>query len=421
MDEPGTRPRPWWRVPPIVLDAALAATVAATTLVMVVYGRPGSTEGRALTWLDWLGALVAFGLVLVRRRWPLPVLVLSTAAAVVTVATAKDPAAFVATTVVAAYTVGTHTNRRTAWLAGGISAVVVYATIGTFTDQGWLGPSLGVAAWIGMATAVGDATRSRRAYVAAVEERARRAEQNRDEEARRRVAEERVRIARDLHDVVAHHIAVVNVHAGLAEHSVRTRPEQAETSLRHVRQAAQTVLDELATILAVLRQNGDATAPTEPVRGLAQLDELLASVAAAGLRVEHRQLGSVRPLPAAVDQAAYRIVQEALTNAHKHGSGQVATLCVEYRQDAVVIDVANPAVANPAAANPAVADPTSADTTSADTTSADAAIDDVGHGLTGMRERAVAVGGSFSAGPIGTGRFQVHAVLPSPARPGEVP
>ncbi|MEV6963865.1 histidine kinase [Hamadaea sp. NPDC051192] len=406
MDEPGTRPRPWWRVPPIVLDVALAAAVVATVLVMVAFGRPGTTDGRALTWLDWLGALVAVGLILVRRRWPLPVLVLSTASAVVTVAAAKEPAAFVATTVIAAYTVGTHTNRRTAWLAGGISAVVVYAAVGTFTDQGWLGPPLGVMAWIGMATAVGDATRSRRAYVAAVEERARRAEQNRDEEARRRVAEERVRIARDLHDVVAHHIAVVNVHAGLAEHSVRTRPEQAETSLRHVRQAAQTVLEELATILAVLRQNGDATAPTEPVRGLAQLDELLTSVAAAGLRVEHRQLGSVRPLPAAVDQAAYRIVQEALTNAHKHGSGRAATLSVEYRRDAVVVDVANPAATDPA---------------SADTMSAESAIADVGHGLTGMRERAVAVGGSFSAGPTGTGRFQVHAVLPSPARPEAVP
>jgi len=398
VDEPGTQQSPTRRrVPALVLDAALGAAVAAVTLIIVAYGRPGSTEGRPLTWLDGLSAVVAFALVFVRRRWPLPVLVVSALLAVVALAAGREPAAFVATTVVAAFTVATHTNRRTAWLAGGVAAMVVYAAVVAWTDQGWLGPPLGVAAWIGMATAVGDATRSRREYVAAVEERARRAEQTREEEARRRVAEERVRIARDLHDVVAHHIAVINVHAGLAEHSVRTRPEQAETSMAHVRQAAQTVLDELATILAVLRQNDDADAPTEPVRGLSQLGELLDSVAAAGLRVEHHQVGQARPLPAAIDQAAYRIVQEALTNAHKHGTGNVADLRIEYHPDAVVVDVGNPTAPGPQRG------------------------DSTGHGLTGMRERAIAVGGSLAAGLDGSSRFHVHAVLPSPARPEGLP
>jgi signal transduction histidine kinase len=255
-----------------------------------------------------------------------------------------------------------------------------------------------VVAWIGMATAVGDATRTRRAYVAAVEERARRAEQNRDEEARRRVAEERVRIARELHDVVAHNIAVINVHAGLAEHSVRTRPEQAEASLAHVRQAARTVLDELATILTVLRQTGDPPAPTEPVRGLSQLGELLDSMAAVGLRVEHRQGGVARPLPPVVDWAAYRITQEGLTNAHKHGGTGTAELRIDYRADAVGIDITNPVAAGPKGPG------------------------STGHGLTGMRERAIAIGGTLTAGPAGAGRFRIHAVLPAvPPRPEGTP
>lgn len=379
-------------MPALAFDAVLAALVTAGTLAVMAFGRPGTSEGRPLTWTDAALGVVVFGLILVRRRWPLPVLVVSTVLAVATLAGSDRREAFLGATIVAAYTVATQTNRRTAWLAGGTAALVVYASIVAFTDQGWLGPPLGVGAWIGMATAIGDATRSRRAYVAAVEERARRAEQTREEEARRRVVEERVRIARDLHDVVAHHIAVVNVHAGLAEHTLRSKPEQAESSLALVRQAAQTVLAELGTVLRVLRQSGEGDAPTEPVRGLAQLGELLDAVAATGVRVEHRQVGEARPLPPGIDLAAYRIIQEALTNAHKHGTGS-ADLRIEYRPDAVVLDVGNPVVPG-----------------------REPRPDSTGHGLTGMSERAAAMGGSLSAGLNGAGRFHVHAVLPTTNR-----
>jgi signal transduction histidine kinase len=303
---------------------------------------------------------------------------------------------FIAAAVIAVYTVASRANRKTAWLAGGITALAIYLTGGIWVTDGWLGPNIAVVAWIGMATAFGDATRDRRAYLLAVEERARRAELTREQEARRQVAEERLRIARDLHDVMAHHIAVINVHAGLANHTLRDNPDKAEESLGHVRQAAQTVLDELATVLSVLRQTGDSPAPTEPVPGLSRLGDLLESLASTGLRVGHQQIGQARPLPPAVDHAAYRIVQEALTNAGKHGSGTIAHLRIEYPTDAVIVDVTNPS-------------PKRSATT-----------DSPGHGLIGMRERTAAIGGTFTAGQA-TNQFHVHAVLPTASAPAPAP
>ncbi|GIJ61012.1 sensor histidine kinase [Virgisporangium aurantiacum] len=374
----------------VLLDVAVGAALASAVLIAVVAGRPdgrpGAT-GRPLRTLDVVVAGAVFVLVAVRRWRPLVVLGVAATLAVVAAGSENVSGPFIMATAVAAYTVATRTDRRTAWLTCGGAALASYLATVVLSEEDWFGPALGVIAWIGMTTAVGDATRIRRAYVAAVEERAVRAERTREEEARRRVAEERLRIARDLHDAVAHHIAVVNLHAGLAGHTLRTRPDQAEASLVHVRDAAQTVLDELATILSVLRQNGDDGAPTDPVRGLDRLDDLLTSLAAAGHRVEHRRVGVARPLPEAVDQAAYRIVQEALTNAHKHGVDDSADLRIEYRPDAVVLDITNPT------------GPERRDTG--------------GHGLTGMRERATAVGGTLTAQPSGPTRFRVHAVLPA--------
>ncbi|WP_414638823.1 sensor histidine kinase [Actinophytocola sp.] len=241
-----------------------------------------------------------------------------------------------------------------------------------------------------MAAAVGDAIRSRRAYIAAVEERARRAEQTREEEAARRVIQERVRIARELHDVVAHHIAVINVQAGAASHVLHRHPVQADRALTHIRAACDTVLAELASIVGVLREPEDSTAPdTEPVRGLARLTDMLDALAAAGLTVARKQIGQARELPAVVDLAAYRILQEALTNAHKYGTG-TASLTITYTTDAITLDVVNPIATERI--------PTRS-----------------GYGILGMRERAATAGGSLDAQARPDGRFVVHAELPAPA------
>jgi signal transduction histidine kinase len=232
--------------------------------------------------------------------------------------------------------------------------------------------------------------------VDAIRERAERAERTREEEARRRVAEERLRIARDLHDVVAHHIALVNVQAGVAAHVMDKRPDQAKEALAHVREASRSALDELRVTVGLLRQSGDPEAPTEPAPGLAVLDELLDTFRNAGLPVELARTDQGTELPAAVDLAAYRIIQEALTNVRKHAGpdarAEVSVVRVGRTVEVTVLDDGAPT---------------------------GQAADGGGHGLLGMRERATALGGALSAGPRYGGGFRVQAILPVTARTGE--
>ena len=370
---------------PQAFDAVLGLLVAWVAITMVLVGPGPERSGRNPTGADLLAVALAFGLITLRRRWPVPVFAAATVAALSTVIKSGLTPVLIIAALLCAYTVAAETNRRTAWLAGGTVAAAFY--IGAvLAGLGWAEPeSLGMVAWTGMAVAVGDAVRTRRAYIAAVEERAVRAEQSREEEARRQVVEERLRIARELHDVVAHHIAMINVQAGVAAHVLRQRPDQAEDALAHIRKAARTVLDETATLLDVLRRPEDPD-ESEPTRGLGRLAGLLDSLGGSGLRVEHRQEGDARDLPAAVDLAAYRIVQESLTNAHKHGSEGAARLLVAYTGPGLEIAVSNAAP--------------------------DAGLEGNGHGLLGMRERVASVGGTLRT-ERKDGRFVVTAFLPA--------
>jgi signal transduction histidine kinase len=232
-----------------------------------------------------------------------------------------------------------------------------------------------------------------RAYIAAVEERARRAENSREEEAHRRVIEERMRIARELHDVVAHHIAVVNVQAGVAAHLIHRDPTAAAHALSHVRAASRSVLSELSTLLGVLRAAGDTDAPTEPAPGLQRLDTLLESLRRSGLSVTASCHGDRRPLPAGIDLAGYRIVQEALTNVQKHGDGGAAVVELGYDPHHLTIRIRN----NAGTGRPRRHEGNG-----------------TGHGILGMRERVAALGGTFAAGPQASGGFAVYAKLPLP-------
>ncbi|MGN9908747.1 sensor histidine kinase [Phytohabitans sp. LJ34] len=376
---------------PHLLDAALATLVAGVGALPFVLGF--GPDDRQPTGADAVAAVFAFVLLLARRRAPLAVLALAILGEIAVTAASGDRTPILeVTAIIAVYTVTRTASRRVALVAALVAAVSLYAinavTIGSLTDP----ESLGAIAWTGMAAAIGGTVRTWRDYLAATEERAIRAEATKEEEARRRVAEERLRIARELHDVIAHHIALINIQAGVASHVLRSQPDQADEALGHIREAGRTVLDELGSLLYVLRQSGDEAQPTEPVPGLSRLGHLVESLTAAGLRVQHRQAGQPRPVPIAVDIAAYRIIQEGLTNAQKHGAGG-ARLLVDYRPDALRIEIRNAVSSRPSAAA------------------------GTGNGLTGMRERAHAVGGTLDAGLDPDGTFRLEARLPLPDLP----
>jgi signal transduction histidine kinase len=251
-------------------------------------------------------------------------------------------------------------------------------------------------ALVGVATMGGIARNRGHAYIEAITERARRAEETRESEAERRVAEERLAIARDLHDVMAHQIAVINLSAAAASQALRDRPDDAERSLATVREAARSVLGEIGELLTVLRSADAPTgAPLAPGPGLARLPELVEDFRNSGLQVERRTFGDVVELDSLRDIVAYRLVQEALTNAHKHGADGSALLQFDYAPDHVEVTVTN--------------------VTRAETD--DRVVIAGGHGLVGARERVAAVGGrletSFGPGPVH--RFVAHLPVTSPA------
>jgi signal transduction histidine kinase len=342
-----------------------------------------------------LGALV---LIVARRRWPVPTLVVGLISMVVVTAVLQQPTALIPASVILLFAVAVRSDRATSIRAGvaGVAAVLVCIAILVSTD--FLGPELLAGlAWPTLAVAAGDAVRSRREAIDAAEERAARAEATREEEARRRVVEERLHIARELHDVVAHQISVINVQAGAAAHLLRDRPDDAEAALATVRSSAQQVLGELSGLLGVLRSDGDGDVSTAPVPSIAELDRLVASFADTGLRVEVETGGDLERCSETTSVTVYRVVQEALTNAHKHGAGE-ATLRVVRHGDEIVVEVTNPVHPDRRTPRPT----------------------ESGFGLLGLRERVQAVGGTVEAGRSSDDGFGVRVVLPA-GRPAEAP
>lgn len=381
----------------VVASRSFLVDVALLFVLIVVptIARDGSRHGGASAVAEVVAAVIAVPLILLRRRRPVPCLAVGVVAAAIVTAIAHHPTAIVPAVVVLLFTVGSRCDRRTALISGGLTVLTMYASIAVFAHRGGFGAAaFAVVAWTGLALAAGDAVRSRRAYIAAIEERARRAEESRDEEARRRVVEERLRIARELHDVVAHRMAVINVQAGVAAHLMRTKPAEAEQALAVVRSSAGSVLDELGGMLSVLRgpdDPDDADAPVEPAPTLAALPALVDSFTAAGLEVRWESSGTPRPLSESAQLTLYRLVQESLTNAHKYGDGH-AVLQVSSTAERFSVTIEN------RLGQPVPAEPTGR-----------------GFGLLGMRERVAAAGGVLEAGPTTDGSFRVACSLPIPA------
>ncbi|WP_210576205.1 sensor histidine kinase [Streptomyces sp. GESEQ-4] len=393
------RARQWLTTHPLALDAALAAAV----LACMVAGSFVDPRGKdSVTWSlrtpDTLSlVLITLGAaaLVFRRRAPKTVLAVTGTFALIESVTGDPRAPVAMSAVIALYTVAASTDRHTTWRVGLLTMTVLTASAMLAGPLPWYAQeNLGVLAWTGIGATAGDAVRSRRAVVHAIRERAERAERTREEEARRRVAEERLRIARDLHDVVAHHIALVNVQAGVAAHVMDKRPDQAKEALAHVREASRSALNELRATVGLLRQSDDPEAPTEPAPGLVRLDELVGTFRSAGLHVEVARADHGTVLPAAVDLAAYRVIQEALTNVQKHAGteakAEVSVVRVGENIEITVLD------------NGAGED--------------DAPEAGGGHGLIGMRERVSALSGTLTTGPRYGGGFRVHAILPVKTR-----
>jgi signal transduction histidine kinase len=218
-----------------------------------------------------------------------------------------------------------------------------------------------------------------------------------EERRRRQASDERLRIAQELHDVLGHHLSLINVRAGVGLHLMDRQPDQARAALDTIKQTSAEALREVQSVLNALYPTGQA-APRAPAPRLERLDELTVD---AGLPVRTTISGAPRPLPAEIDRAAYRIVQEALTNVRRHaGAGATVSITIEYRAEELTVQVTDDSGGRGPAGAPAAE----------------------GTGVSGLRERATALGGSLAAGPLLEGGWQVRAVLPLPRpEPGGAP
>ncbi|MEV7005812.1 sensor histidine kinase [Streptosporangium sp. NPDC051022] len=319
----------------------------------------------------------------VRRRHPVVTLTVTILVTCVFIVMGYAYGPVFASPVVAIYSAVAAGHRRAAWSASGLlyAFFFAYATwFAVLPIPHWY-HNLAVAAFIGVVLAAGEYTRARR-------ERLAERERVEAEESRRQASEERLTMAQELHDVLAHNISLIHVQASTALHLIDDHPEQARTALTTIKQASKDVLTEMRSVLAVLRDG----APRSPTAGLDRLGELVERTEHGGLTVTRRISGRVRPLPPGTDRAGYRIVQEALTNAARHAPGSAVTILLEYGPHELLIRVTD-----------------SGGTAPAENLGG-------GNGIPGMRERASALGGTLTAAHHGRG-FRVEARLPIPEEP----
>ncbi|WTW92085.1 sensor histidine kinase [Streptomycetaceae bacterium NBC_01309] len=375
-------------------DVVTAVALCVCALLGTQISTSESTPPRAL-WPVWILA-ASSAAVLASRSHPRSALAVTTAAAALLTGLGYLPSPLLLAPVMAAlYWLVALTDSRTTGIYGSAALAVLVATslAGEPLGDDFVLRTVGTVLWLMLPVALGGRSRFRRAYVDSVQARAAHAERTREEEARLRVAEERMRIARELHDAVAHHMAVAHAQAGTALHLADTQPEQTRRILADLVGTTSSALLELRATVGVLRRTAGPDAdPLEPTPGLDRLPTLVAACESAGLTVTVTTEGDVRPLSPGVDLTAYRIIQEALTNATKHAPDHAARVRLRYDGSRLLITVANDGAAHGGAVPPT---PGSG-----------------GYGLMGMRERAHSVGGDLRAGPRPEGGFEVAAALP---------
>jgi signal transduction histidine kinase len=365
------------------MELAIAVTVAAVSIAGSHAASSWHQNGQPVNLAGYL--LLAAGGISLVVRWRYPVVVLGVTLVTAELASTVGDAKFAWLPLVVAFFTAVRARRRAAAIASLAAGFLVSVwppwLIGS---HGHTSASFALSLLSGLLILLSAAELMR-----AAAERRLAAGHIREQEFLRRAGEERMRIASDLHDVVAHNISVINVQANTALHLVDRQPERAREALATINDVSKQALAELRSVLGVLRADGE-TAPRAPAPGLGRAGGLVTSAAAAGLKVEIETEGNAIPLPASVDLAAYRIIQEALTNSAKHSGASRADVRVRYRDNEVEIEVNDEGTAGPKSPRPA----------------------GTGSGIIGMTDRAQALGGWLKASPVPGGGFRVTAVLP---------
>src|SRR5215217_6873539 len=374
-----------------VFDSALALVAASWPMAVFASMPVPSGVPVGVVALGYALVLLHALPLVARRRFPGTVLGISVASGLAIGALFLPPFFLGPAILVAVYSVAAY-GRRWVSVAGLVVAELGLAAV-------WLTPAMlerstfllfmGV---IAVAWVLGHFVGDRQVYAAQLEERTAELERAREELARRAVVEERLRLARELHDVVAHAMSVIAVQSGVGTHVADSRPEEVGKALAAIEATSRAALTELRRLLGVLRQDSEPQASLTPVPGLANLEGLLAEVAKAGLAVKLRVEGRPAPLPTGLDLSAYRIVQEALTNVVKHAGPAHAQVTIGYRDQEVTVEVTD----DGRGAVPPASDGRMG----------------TGHGLTGMRERVAAFNGDLEVGPRPGGGFRVAVRLP---------
>lgn len=377
--EPGGTSHLWtrgWRA-----DVAIAVAAGAIQVVGTYFASRHQTGHASLDAVAYALLLAGPVALLARRRYPVAVLLVVFGTTLAYWVTDYPRGPVHASLIIAFLTVVVTGHRLVAVVILAIGWVAFLWLPYQFGDEPrpTLANALGLAAWLLVLLTVGEVTRMRRARVTE-------AARSREEEALRRASEERLRIARELHDVLAHNISLISVQAGVALHLMDEQPEQARTALTAIRQASKDALGELRSVLEVLRL-GEAP-PRTSEHGLRDLDGVVSRAAAADLSVRVEVEGERRPLPAEVDLAAFRIVQEAVTNVARHAGPASATVRVAYREHDLTVQIDDDGRGAPGANSGS------------------------GSGIAGMRERTSALGGRLDVGPRPGGGFRVRAQLP---------
>jgi signal transduction histidine kinase len=368
-------------LPLVVLAAQLFLAASTTSGTANLFRLPGSLDA-----LGWASLVVGPVALVARRRHPLPVLWICLAAALTPSGTGLAHLSLV----VAVFTAATAGERYQAWLAQGIAFcyVIWVAPLAYGYPVPPVNDALTLAGWLLAILIAAEATRIRGERAAATRV-------NRQIEQRRHQSEERLMVARDLHDVIGHNISLINVQASMGLDLMDSQPEQARAALSAIKSVSKEALEELRTMLTTLRRDEDDVAPRSPAPGLDRLPELIELTRAAGLSVKVETTGTAPPLPAAVHLAAYRIIQESLTNVARHAGRAQVTVRVTYDDADVYIEIDDDGPAP----------------------SPGAAAIGTGSGIIGMRERATALGGDLSAAFRRGGGFRVSARLPVRSSP----